>query len=116
MHLVRSFDAPPGLPSLPGLPPSYGSFALAGLQSWEQSGVMQELFMRALEKAGEEVAKVDIWLGNKAQVPLIVTDEMLLTLPRKERAGMKVTVEYQTPVPAPVKAGDKLGTLTLTFP
>ena len=70
----------------------------------------------ALFKAGEEVAKVDIWLGNKAQVPLVVTDEMLLTLPRKERAGMKVTVDYQTPVPAPVKAGDKLGTLTLTFP
>jgi len=70
----------------------------------------------ALFKAGEEVAKADIWLGTKAQVPLIVTDEMVLTLPRKERAGMKVTVDYQTPVPAPVKAGDKLGTLTLTFP
>lgn len=70
----------------------------------------------ALFKAGEEVAKADVWLGKKAQVPLIVTDEMLLTLPRKERAGMKATVEYQTPVPAPVKAGDKLGTLTLSFP
>jgi D-alanyl-D-alanine carboxypeptidase (penicillin-binding protein 5/6) len=69
-----------------------------------------------LFKAGEEIAKVDIWLGNKPQVPLIITDEMLLTLPRKERAGMKATVEYKTPVPAPVKAGDKLGTLTLTFP
>lgn len=70
----------------------------------------------ALFKAGEEVAKVDIWLGKKTQVPLIVTDEMLLTLPRKERAGMKATVEYQSPVPAPVKAGDKLGMLTLSFP
>jgi hypothetical protein len=61
---MRGFDAPPGLPSLPGLPASYGSFALAGLQSWEQSGVMQELFMRALEKAGEEVAA-----GTPAMAP-----------------------------------------------
>ena len=45
-----------------------------------------------------------------------MTDEMVLTLPRKERAGMKATVEYSTPVPAPVQAGDRMGTLTLTFP
>ena len=70
----------------------------------------------ALFTAGEEVAKVDVWLGKKTQVPLIVKDAMLLTLPRKERAGMKATVEYMTPVPAPFKAGDKLGTLTLSFP
>ncbi len=70
----------------------------------------------ALFKAGEEVDKVDIWLGTKTQVPLIVTDEMTLTLPRKERSGMKASVEFQSPVPAPVKKGDRLGTLTLTFP
>ncbi|PIW28606.1 MAG: D-alanyl-D-alanine carboxypeptidase [Rhodospirillales bacterium CG15_BIG_FIL_POST_REV_8_21_14_020_66_15] len=70
----------------------------------------------ALFKTGEEVAKVGVWLGEKAEVPLIVKDEMVLTLPRKERAGMKATAEFQTPVPAPVKAGDRLGTLTLSFP
>ena len=69
-----------------------------------------------LFKAGEEIDKIGIWLGDKAEVPLIVTDEMVLTLPRKERAGMKATVEYSTPVPAPVQAGDRMGTLTLTFP
>lgn len=70
----------------------------------------------ALFKKGEEIAKADVWLGEKADVSLVVTDRLFLTLPRKERAGMKATLRYQTPVPAPIFAGDKLGSVTLTFP
>lgn len=70
----------------------------------------------ALFKQGEEVAKASVWLGEKSEVPLITKSRLFLTLPRKERSGMKATLKFKTPVPAPIVAGDVLGTVTMTFP
>ncbi|MEK9671477.1 MAG: D-alanyl-D-alanine carboxypeptidase family protein [Rhodospirillaceae bacterium] len=70
----------------------------------------------ALFKAGEVIDTVSVWLGTNATVPLIVKDPLFLTLSRKDRAGMKVTATYQKPIPAPIAAGQKVGTVTFTFP
>lgn len=70
----------------------------------------------ALFKAGETVSDADVWLGDKPTVPLLIQDDLTITLPRKARRGMKVTVTFQGPVPAPIKKGDKLATLTITAP
>ncbi len=69
-----------------------------------------------LVKQGEQITDLPVWLGAKPRVPLIVQDGMLLTLTRKARAGMKATVKYTSPAPAPITAGDRLGTLTFSFP
>ena len=69
-----------------------------------------------LLKQGEEITEVPVWLGAKGRVPLIAKDGLYLSLARKQRAGMKATVEYNEPIPAPIKAGDRLGSLTFSFP
>ena len=69
-----------------------------------------------LFKAGEKVTDADVWLGQEATVPLLIKEELLITIPRKSRRGMKAKVTYQSPVPAPITAGTNIATLTIEAP
>jgi len=69
-----------------------------------------------LFSAGEEVTKADVWLGESPMVPLVIGKDMLVTLPRKARRGMKVTVNFDNPIPAPIAKGDRLAELVVTVP
>jgi D-alanyl-D-alanine carboxypeptidase (penicillin-binding protein 5/6) len=69
-----------------------------------------------LFKAGEKVDDAEIWLGAEAKVPLTVPRDLVVTLPRKSRKDMKVTVAYDKPVPAPIKQGQAIGKVMVTAP
>ena len=47
---------------------------------------------------------------------LLIEKEMLLTLPRKARRKMRVSVQFQSPVPAPIAKGDRVARLVVTAP
>ncbi len=66
--------------------------------------------------AGDKVDDADVWLGAAPKVPITVAEDVLVTLPRRSRKDMKVTISYDRPVPAPVMKGDKLGKLVVTVP
>jgi serine-type D-Ala-D-Ala carboxypeptidase (penicillin-binding protein 5/6) len=70
----------------------------------------------ALFKGGEVAAEAEVWLGQEAMVPLVVEKGLLITLPRKARRQMKVTVTYDGPIPAPIAKGDKLAKLVISAP
>jgi len=69
-----------------------------------------------LFSAGEKVDDAEIWLGTEAKVALTVGRDLVVTLPRKSRKDMKVTVTYDKPVPAPVKKGQEIGKVSVTAP
>ena len=69
-----------------------------------------------LFKAGESVETADVWLGDALNVPLTSPQDIVVTLPRRARRDMAVTVIYQQPVPAPIQEGDRIGTLRVTAP
>jgi serine-type D-Ala-D-Ala carboxypeptidase (penicillin-binding protein 5/6) len=69
-----------------------------------------------LFSAGDKVDEGDVWLGAEPKVPLTVDKDLIVTLPRKSRKEMKVTVTYDRPIPAPVKKGDELGKITVAAP
>ena len=70
----------------------------------------------SLFKAGDRVMEADIWLGRNSVVPLVIEEDLVITLARKARLGMKVTVEFEGPIPAPVAKGDRLAKLVITAP
>ena len=70
----------------------------------------------ALFKKNEVIEQADIWLGNASSLPLVVGKKIALTMSRKARHGMKVTVSYSNPIPAPVKKGTPVGMVTITAP
>ena len=69
-----------------------------------------------LFKAGDKVTEADIWLGRNTVVPLVIEADLIITLARKARLGMKVTVEFEGPIPAPIVKGDRLATLVVIAP
>ena len=65
---------------------------------------------------GDKVDDAEVWLGSEAKVPLTVDNNLIVTIPRKSRKDMKVTVAYDKPVPAPVKKGQPVGKVIVTVP
>ncbi len=70
----------------------------------------------ALFSGGEIVDQAPVWLGMEQTVPLMIEKDLTLTLHKKARRGMKVSVVYQGPVPAPVSKGQPLATLKVSTP
>lgn len=66
--------------------------------------------------AGETVEDAPVWLGAAPHVALTVDKDLVLTLPRNARNEMKVTAEYDAPIPAPMKKGEVLGKLVVSMP
>jgi len=70
----------------------------------------------ALFKSGDVVMDAEVWLGKAGYVPLVITQDVLITLPRKVRKDMKVSVRYEGPIAAPIAAGAPLAELIITTP
>jgi serine-type D-Ala-D-Ala carboxypeptidase (penicillin-binding protein 5/6) len=66
--------------------------------------------------AGEKIEDAQVWLGNDARVPLTVTKDLVVTLSRQARKDMKVTLQYDSPIPAPVQKGETVGTIIVAAP
>ncbi|HIA22397.1 MAG: D-alanyl-D-alanine carboxypeptidase DacC [Alphaproteobacteria bacterium MarineAlpha9_Bin5] len=66
--------------------------------------------------SGETVESADVWLGDFSQVPLVIEDTLTVTLPRDSRDKLQVSVVFESPIPAPVKAGEIIATLLVETP
>ncbi len=70
----------------------------------------------ALLTAGETVEQGDVWQGGSETVPLVLAEDLVVTLPRKSRQDMKVSVRYEGPIPAPIEQGQEVATLVVSAP
>ena len=64
--------------------------------------------------AGDAVENAKVWLGTSRTVPLVGGRDLVMTMPRAWRTAAKITVEYQSPLPAPVNRGEVLGRITVS--
>lgn len=98
---------------------------VAGLKTPEQrrseSQRLLEYGFRAFQ--AYKVASVDttvdmanVWLGAQSQVPLVVGEDVIVTLSREARRGLEVSVAYEQPITAPIQKGTQLGALTVNAP
>jgi D-alanyl-D-alanine carboxypeptidase (penicillin-binding protein 5/6) len=65
---------------------------------------------------GDKVEDAEVWLGSEPKVPLTVGRELMVTLPRKARRDMKVTIVYNRPIAAPIDPGRAVGKIVVTAP
>ena len=66
--------------------------------------------------ANAVVDDAEVWLGAEATVPLVIEGEVLLTMSRKTRRNLTVTVAYESPVSAPISRGARLAELRIEGP
>jgi D-alanyl-D-alanine carboxypeptidase (penicillin-binding protein 5/6) len=66
--------------------------------------------------AGDKIEDGEVWLGIEPKVPLTVSKDLVVTLARRARKDLKVTADYDPPIPAPVNKGQTVGKLVVTAP
>lgn len=69
-----------------------------------------------LFEAGETVAEADVWLGRDGKLPLIAEKTVRMTLSRQARAGIRMVLRHDNPIPAPIEEGQPLATVVVTAP
>ena len=98
---------------------------LAGLPSMKARATESERLIEwafrefggySLYKTGDTVDDADVWLGASARVPLTVSSDAVVTIPRRTRKDMKVTAVYDKPIKAPIEKGQQVGKLVVTVP
>lgn len=67
-----------------------------------------------VHKAREALAEPKIWLGKAKQVGLGLEESLVLSLPRGAKNEVTSKIEMGEYIEAPIEAGQRLGTLTVT--
>jgi D-alanyl-D-alanine carboxypeptidase (penicillin-binding protein 5/6) len=62
-------------------------------------------------RKGTAIDQAPVWLGAQGVVPVSTEKDAVVTLPRGAKRHMKVAAIYDSPVKAPVIAGEKVGML-----
>ncbi len=65
---------------------------------------------------GRVMTNADVAIGKQKQVPLVIADDIFLTVPKGLGDDFKVNVKYKSPLIAPVKAGDPIGVVEVSIP
>ena len=98
---------------------------LNGMESMKQrsseSRRLMDLMFREFKlyrfyRQDEAVDRANVWLGTQSKVDLVLKEPLELVLARSDRRKLKVSVQWTDPVPAPIKAGQAIGTLVLELP
>ncbi len=66
-----------------------------------------------LFEEGEIVEQANVWMGQQESVPLVVTEDIRALYEKSNKENLKVTVELNEPVPAPIIEGQDIGVLVV---
>lgn len=97
-------------------------FAISGLpdaqaRAAESRGIVNWAFRqfarRQVAKAGQEIARADVWMGMQPDVGLVPAEDVNALLPALAGDSIEGEVVYRSPVSAPVQKGDTLAELVL---
>ncbi|WP_119422869.1 D-alanyl-D-alanine carboxypeptidase family protein [Desertibaculum subflavum] len=67
-----------------------------------------------IAKAGQPVDEANVWLGVAPKVGLASDVNISATMPRPARKSLKVVVQYDDPIPAPIRRGQPIGRLVVS--
>jgi serine-type D-Ala-D-Ala carboxypeptidase (penicillin-binding protein 5/6) len=64
--------------------------------------------------AHDAIDHAPVWLGAQRTVPMVSSDDVIVTCPRELRDQLQVSIAYEAPVAAPIAAGDDIGRMTIS--
>ena len=64
-------------------------------------------------KKDEVYTTLNVWLGKKNKVNALPSEDLYLTIPKRKKKTIKAVIEYDGPIEAPIKKGEKLGLLNV---
>ena len=66
-------------------------------------------------KKNKIIKEIDVWLGNKSTINLIVPEDVITTLSFEQIKLLKTNIEYEKPISAPFKSGDVIGKMFINI-
>ena len=85
----------------------------------ESSNLLNWAFTQTSQKIlvnnNQIIKNVDVWLGTKPTVNLVVKKDVVSILSFDQLKLIKSTIHYEKPISAPIKAGEKIGSLTINI-
>ena len=66
-------------------------------------------------KKNEVIQEVDTWLGKEDKVDLVALEDISVSIPKAQLSSAKVTVLVEEPIATPIKIGDKIAKLQISF-
>lgn len=73
----------------------------------------RETSPKKILKKDQLIKEVDVWLGSKPTINLIIENDLVTTVSYEQIKTLKSSIEYEKPISAPIKKGDILGKLTI---
>ncbi|MEZ5901710.1 MAG: D-alanyl-D-alanine carboxypeptidase family protein [Alphaproteobacteria bacterium] len=67
-------------------------------------------------KANTEIDQAPVVMGKSTTVGLALQEDVRLTIPKLEKSNITVDLKYKSPLVAPIKTGQEIGTLTINIP
>ena len=67
-----------------------------------------------ISKKDETFFELDTWLGKKNKVKATTKDDYYLTFNKKDIRHLKIELEYDGPIQAPIKINEKIANLIIT--
>lgn len=66
--------------------------------------------------AGDVVERAPVWLGASSTVPLVGQRDLMATMPRTWQKKAQISIQYESPIRAPIAKGTPVGKLIVTGP
>lgn len=66
-----------------------------------------------LFRAGELVSDAEVWLGLEESIPLIIEEDVTVTIPRQAWRTLEVKAVYEGPIAAPIEQGASVAKLVI---
>lgn len=100
-------------------------FAFGGLQSeaervQEAEAIINWAFRQfakvSLGTPGQVMGEAPVWLGAQATVPLVLGESSEILIPALAQRNMAAKMVYDSPLPAPISAGEEVGHIVVDVP
>ena len=68
-----------------------------------------------INKFDKPIDKVDVWLGKEKQVDVYVNQDIYKTIKKAKKKLLKVALNYEGPIEAPIKKDQIIGTFKVVY-
>ncbi len=66
-------------------------------------------------KKNDVVSELDVWQGKQKKVKAYISSDIYKTIPKAKKKYLKVTVNYEGPLEAPIEKNDVIGKMKITY-
>tara|TARA_Y100000591_G_scaffold151820_1_gene130567 strand:- start:1690 stop:2838 length:1149 start_codon:yes stop_codon:yes gene_type:complete len=68
-----------------------------------------------IAKKNENIGEIEVWQGKKKSIKAYINKDLYKTIPKARKKNLKIIMNYEGPVKAPIKKNDVIGTLKIFF-